>query len=200
MPGIDRFFASSFSQRIKKNMKSTELEKLERALFFENGMSIKLSMEHFDKFHLQCKKIIGESKLFEKKCLDDICKIKHSNDDVKIIINDEKLKNKILSFFGDSDSKKILKTIMTNDKVIPEILRKSKVPKTSGYRKIENLINSGFIIETSKILSDSKKISKYRCVFHQIVIKIKSDSFIIEGYLSKKELNKSTIIKKISPI
>ena len=47
-------------------------------------------------------------------------------------------------------------------------LKESKIPKTSGYRKIEDLLVSGLLIETGKILSESKKISKIRCVFQEI--------------------------------
>ena len=42
------------------------------------------------------------------------------------------------------------------------ILNESKIPKTSGYRKIENLIINGLIVESGKVLSESKRISKYR--------------------------------------
>lgn len=200
MVGIDRFLSSSLSKKIKKNLNNNELKKLERELFLSNGMSIKLSMEHFDKFHLQCKKILNDSTSFEQKCLNQICKIKHSKDHTIIKIHDEEMINKILQFFGDDDIKNILKIIMKNEKTIPDILKESNIPKTSAYRKIENLINAGMIIETGKILSESKKISKYRCIFEQIVIKLKSDSFLIEGYLSKKELSKSTIMKKLEKL
>ena len=50
MAGIDRMIASSLSSEIKKNLDSDILKKVERELFLQHGMSIKLSIEHFEKF------------------------------------------------------------------------------------------------------------------------------------------------------
>ena len=50
MTGIDRLISTSLSHIIKKKLNSDERKKLERKLFLEHGMSIKLSIEHFHKF------------------------------------------------------------------------------------------------------------------------------------------------------
>jgi len=50
MGGIDRFISSSLSSEIKKNLDLEILKRTERELFLEHGMSIKLSIEHFQKF------------------------------------------------------------------------------------------------------------------------------------------------------
>jgi len=76
-------------------------------------------------------------------------------------------------------------------------LKESKIPKTSGYRKIEDLLVSGLLIETGKILSESKKISKIRCVFQEISINIKKEKITISGIVSKKIFEKSTSMKSI---
>ncbi len=80
---------------------------------------------------------------------------------------------------------------------IPQILKESKVPKTSGYRKIENLIINGLIIESGKVLSESKKISKLQCIFQEIKLDIKKERIIVSGIISKKMFEKSTCMKSI---
>jgi hypothetical protein len=50
MGGIDRMIATALSCEIKKELNSDILKKTERELFLEQGMSIKLSIEHFHKF------------------------------------------------------------------------------------------------------------------------------------------------------
>jgi hypothetical protein len=46
MGGIDRMIATALSCEIKKELNSDILKKTERELFLEQGMSIKLSIEH----------------------------------------------------------------------------------------------------------------------------------------------------------
>ena len=75
----------------------------------------------------------------------------------------------ILESFGDLETRKIITALLENEYTIPQILKESKVPKTSGYRKIENLLINGLLVETGKILSESKKISKIQFIFQKFV-------------------------------
>ena len=195
MAGIDRLISASLSQIIKKRLNSNELKNLERKLFLEHGMSIKLSIEHFDKFNEILKNISNTDKnKFENECINEIIKIKKINDNYSIKIIDQKLSDLILELCGDVETRKILICLFDNDLTIPQILKESKIPKTSGYRKIENLIINGLILESGKILSESKRISKYRCVFDEIKIEMKKNDIIIQGIINKKTFDKSTSI------
>ena len=195
MAGIDRLISVSLSQIIKKRLNSNELKNLERKLFLEHGMSIKLSIEHFDKFNEILKNISNTDKnKFENECINEIIKIKKINDNYSIKIIDQKLSDLILELCGDVETRKILICLFDNDLTIPQILKESKIPKTSGYRKIENLIINGLILESGKILSESKRISKYRCVFDEIKIEMKKNDIIIQGIINKKTFDKSTSI------
>ena len=78
--------------------------------------------------------------------------------------------------------------MLENEYTIPQILKESKVPKTSGYRKIENLILNGLIIESGKVLSESKKISKLQCIFQEIRLEIKKNKFGIIGIVNEKNV------------
>ena len=98
---------------------------------------------------------------------------------------------------GALGSRKIISSLLENEYTIPQILKESKVPKTSGYRKIENLILHGFIIESGKVLSESKKISKLQCVFQEIKLDIKKEKITVNGIISKKMFEKSTSMKSI---
>ena len=88
-------------------------------------------------------------------------------------------------------------SLLENEYIIPQILKESKVPKTSGYRKIENLLINGLLIETGKVLSESKKISKIQCIFQKMMINIEKEKIIINGEVSKKMFEKSTSMKLI---
>lgn len=195
MAGIDRLISTSLSNVIKKKLDSNELKNIERKLFLEHGMSIKLSIEYFDKFSKTLKNISNiDRKKFENECINEIIKIKKTDKDYSVKIIDQKLIDLILELCGDSETRKIIICLFDNNLTIPQILKESKVPKTSGYRKIENLIINGLILESGKVLSESKRISKYKCVFDEIKIGMKKNDIMIQGIINKKTFDKSTSI------
>ena len=198
MAGIDRLIATSLSTEIKKSMDLDVLKKVERELFLEHGMSIKLSVEHFQKFLSVLKKNSNlDVKKFEKDCVNKILKVKKRDDKYSVTIINSELSDLILELFGESETRKIISTLLENEYTIPQILKESKVPKTSGYRKIENLILHGLIIESGKVLSESKKISKLQCVFQEIKLDIKKEKITVSGSISQKMFEKSTSMKSI---
>ncbi len=201
MSGIDRMIAGALAIEIKKQLEIDVLKKIERELFLEHGMSIKLSIEHFHKFSNVLKKNSTlDIKKFEKDCINKIIKVKRRDEKYVVTIINSDLRDLILELFGEIESRKIISSLLENEYTIPQILKESKVPKTSGYRKIENLILHGLIIESGKVLSESKKISKLQCVFQEIKLDIKKEKITITGIVTKKMFEKSTSMKSIIEI
>ncbi|MFB5613136.1 MAG: transcriptional regulator [Nitrosarchaeum sp.] len=195
MAGIDKLISSSLSDIIKKKLDSKNLKELERRLFLKEGMSIKISIEHFQKFNESLEKIPSiNKKKFIDDCMNQIIKIKKINEKYCIVIIDQKLIDLILQACGDPETRRILHSLFDNELTIPQILSESQTPKTSGYRKIENLIINGLILESGKVLSESKKISKYKCIFDEIKIGMKKEGIEIQGIINKKIFEKSTSI------
>jgi len=198
MSGIDRLISTALSAEIKKKLEIDMLKKVERELFLEHGMSIKLSIEHFQKFTKVLKNNSNfDITKFEKDSINKIIKIKKREHDYNVIIVDTELSDLILELFSDSETRKIISSLLENEYTIPQVLKESKVPKTSGYRKIENLIIKGLIIESGKVLSESKKISKLQCVFQEIKLDIKKEKITVNGIVSEKMFEKSTSMKSI---
>ncbi len=198
MGGIDKLISGALSTEIKKKMDLDVLKKVERELFLDHGMSIKLSIEHFQKFTNILKKNSNiDIKRFEKDCINKIIKVKKRDDRYNVTIVNTFVTDLILELFSESETRKIISTLLENEYTIPQILKESKVPKTSGYRKIENLIINGLIIESGKVLSESKRISKLQCVFQEIKLDIKKEKITVKGVVSKKMFEKSTSMKSI---
>lgn len=198
MGGIDRMIASALSCEIKKNLDSEILKNTERELFLDHGMSIKLSIEHFQKFSSVLRKNSNMDVMkFERDCIANVLKVKKRDDKYLITIIESNLKDLILELFGEIETRKIISTLLDNEYTIPQILKESKVPKTSGYRKIENLILHGLILESGKVLSESKKISKLQCIFQEIKLDIKKDKIDVTGVVNKKTFEKSSSMKAI---
>ena len=198
MSGIDRLISDALSTEIKKKISLDVLKKVERELFLEHGMSIKLSIEHFHKFTSVLKKNSNVNvKKFERECINKIIKIKKNNDKYILTIINSNLSNLVLELFGDMETRKIISSLLEKEFTIPQILKESKVPKTSGYRKIENMIINGIIIESGKILSESKKIFKLQCIFQEINLDMKKERIVVKGVVSQKMFEKSTSMKSI---
>jgi hypothetical protein len=198
MGGIDRLVASALSSEIKKQLPLDVLKKIERELFLEHGMSIKLSIEHFHRFSsILRKNSTLDIKKLEKDCINKIIKVKKKEDKYLATIVNSELSDLILKLFGEVETRKIISSLLEKEYTIPQILKESKVPKTSGYRKIENLILNGLVIESGKVLSESKKISKLQCVFHEMKIEIKKEKITVTGIITEKMFEKSTSMKSI---
>lgn len=195
MGGIDRLISKSLSHKIKEKLDDDELKILERKLFLEHGMSIKLSIEHFDKLDQVLKNILNlNRKKFENECINEVIKIKKINDKYHVKIINQNLIDSLIILCGDNETRLILSCLFDNELTIPQILSESKIPKTSGYRKIENLIINGLIVESGKVLSESKRISKYKCVFDEIKIEMKKNDIVFQGIINEQIFDKSTSI------
>lgn len=176
------------------------MSKIENRLESKYGISLIESMEQFQKFDAVLREIFGAgADGLEKKFLKSICKIKESeNKDSWFSIEDEMIKKTILETYGDDDNVKILDYSNQKAKTISDILNHYKFPQTSGYRKINNLINSGLLIEDGQIISaDKKRISKYRSLFNSVRINIIKNKINIDIQLNKNNQHESAIMQVI---
>jgi hypothetical protein len=198
MPGIDLLISRALSLEIKKNLNPNILKNLEKKLFFEHGMSIKLSMGHFDNFQNILKNTSDiETEYFEKNCIDKIIQVSKTKNNYIIKIIDKKLSEKILDYFGDPETRKILMSLMGTSLTISEILKISNVLKSPAYRKIENLLLDGLILESGKILKNNKRVTQYFCIFDEVNIIIKINEFVIEGTINSRIFNQSSIAQTV---
>lgn len=198
MAGIDRFLAVQLSDTIKKKLKPNTLKTVERQLFLNYGMSIKLSIEYFDRFlEILTKNSDLDVKKFQNDCINELIKIKKLDGKYSIILKDDKISQLVIEQIGDSESRKIISSIFRDDLIIPEILKNSQVPKTSGYRKIENMIFNGIIVETGTVLSESKKVSKFKCCFNKIDVSMNQNETRVSLVLDEDMIKKSSCLNEV---
>ncbi len=73
----------------------------------------------------------------------------------------------------------ILNAVMTKSRLVSEILQACNLPQTSGYRKINKLVDAGLLVISGSIIgTDGRQIFKYTTSFDSI-------SVFIEGGKSK---------------
>lgn len=194
MGGIDLLLSRDLASEIKKGLDADTLSKIERDLFFQHGMSIKLSIEHFEKLHDVIKDHSNiDIKNFEKTCLQKIVQIFRSDNHYEIDIISPSLSEIVFNYFGDMESRKILLSIMNEPLTVPEILSRSGILKSPAYRKIENLLLDGIILESGKIMTNNKRVSQYQCIFDQVNLVMENGVYRIKALVDSKYFKESSM-------
>lgn len=174
MTGVDQIFAASLEKIIRDNLGETTIHKIQNRLFEKFGMSITESMVKFDKLDDVLREFFGAgAEGLEKKFLDNICNIKSKKDkaEKRFTISDPTISQSILKAFSDDEMAKILNASIGEPWTISEILEKLGIPKTSGYRKMNELIEEGLMIKSgSELTSNRRMIDKYKSVFDNVNI------------------------------
>lgn len=196
MPGLDHLLAKSLNEIIEKNLGAKTAKKIDDRLFEKFGISITQAMEEFDKLDLVLREFFGKgADGIERKFFENIfeTKSKKSNDNW-YTLTDSQINSIILQTYGDLEKKKILESVSDKPKIIADILKDCDLPRTSGYRKINNLIDEGLLSVSDQLIVDNKKINKYVCVFSNLRIDINKNKVRIEIQLNKSDQLKSTIL------
>ncbi len=198
--GIDNLLVPSLRKQIEENLGAEKLEKIEQRLIERHGMSIVQAVKEFYKLDSVLREFFGaNADEIETKSLLSIIELeKTEKDEEWITIQDQELSKTFLQTFGDEDKKTILDTVLNKSLIVADILKESKIPQTSGYRKINSMISNGILISNGFELSkDNKKIKKYETVFENIKMGIQEKGMIVKLQLKKHHLTNSAIFQII---
>lgn len=196
MTGLDRLFAKSLDAIIRENLGDRTIQKIENRLFEKYGITLTQSIEQFQKLDAVLREYFGAAADgLEQKFLKSICNITVSDGETWLVIDNPVLTKVILGSFGDDDKKKILSTINGNSLIISQVIELANIAQTSGYRKINALIDDGLLVPSGYVSgSDGKKISKYRSIFDNINIDIVKNKITVSLHLAKEDMQESTIL------
>lgn len=120
--------------------------------------------------------------------------VKKDDVSITIRINDTELTDKIIDVYLDKDSRIILYNLRS-PMTITEIVKKSKLPQSSVYRKVEALVEQGLIL-FSGFNNDAKngkrnhKRSLYEKTIHSISFNLKSNIHTTELVIKRHALQK----------
>lgn len=174
MTGVDSLFAASLEKIITDNLGETTVRKIQDRLFEKFGISITSSMAEFEKLDSVLREFFGAgAEGLEKKFLDNICSIKSKKDkeEKRFTISDVSISQSIIRAFSDEETSKILNASIGEPWTIAEILEKLDIPKTSGYRKINSLIDEGLLVKVGyDLTANRRKVEKYKSLFDNVNI------------------------------
>jgi DNA-binding transcriptional ArsR family regulator len=99
-----------------------------------------------------------------------------------LLIKDKKMINIILTILADEELRDIFNIMKEKPVSAQEILKNTKIPHTSFYRKINWMLeNKLVIIDSVQETKDNKKYSMFRAIFDDITIKLQRDIITIEA-------------------
>ncbi|MGI0004497.1 MAG: transcriptional regulator [Candidatus Nitrosotenuis sp.] len=187
MAGLDRLLAKSLDSTIRENLGDRTAQKIEERLFEKYGISLTQSIEQFQKLDAVLREFFGAgADGLEQRFLRDVCEIKAINDDSWVCIENPELTKIILESFGDDDKKKILGALNEEPMLISEIIETCNIAQTSGYRKINSLIDGGMLTPAGHTITpDGKRVTKYKSIFDNIKIDIIQNKITVAIRLQK---------------
>ena len=200
MGGLDRLLAKSLDMTIRNNLGEKTTEKIEQRLVEKYGINITQGIEQFQKIDAVLREFFGAgADGLEKKFLENICKTKgKTKTNNWFTIEDTSIAQIILESYGDEDKSKIMTSVSEDAKIISEILSDCKIPQTSGYRKINSLIENGLLVTEGSIVSgDGRRVSKYRTLFDNTRINIVKNHITVDVQLNRPNLNESSVLQVI---
>jgi len=201
MSGLDTLIARSLDSTIRENLGEQTYQKLERRLFERHGIGFTQAVEDFRKLDSVLREFFGNgAEGVERQIIDKIMILEQSKRQEKrwITIEDQSLTKLILESLGDEDKKNILNAVIDESRIISDILETSRIPQTSGYRKVNTLIQSGMLIpEGFATTHDGKRVTKYRSVFENISIEIEKNKVIVKVQPTKESLKNSHIMQLV---
>ncbi|QUC64094.1 hypothetical protein NsoK4_06495 [Nitrosopumilus sp. K4] len=202
MVGFDHLLAKSLNEVIRTHLGDKAIKKIEDRLFEKFGISLTQSIEQFEKFDLVLREFFGKgADGVERKIFEDIFQTNSKKSKGNWhTIKSSQISSTILQNFGDPEKKKIIESVLDKPKIIADILDDCNLPQTSGYRKINSLIDDGLLVSVGQIIKDNKKINKYVSVINNVKINIEKNNVVVELQLTEHQQQNSSILQTIQQL
>ena len=178
---LDRFLSQSLLHLIREKLGEKSCEKIESSLQQQYGLSLAESMKVFDALDATLRRFFGTgAAAIEADFLEQILQLVNPRGFAGSIgmwmeIRHCDLVNTILSSYGDSEKRRILDWAIGQPSTISKILESCIIPKSSGYRIVNEMVRNGLLYEDGiSITADGRKVSKYSALLQRVKIDLES--------------------------
>ncbi len=199
--GLDNLLVPSIRRSIEENLGKESLNKIEQRLMERHGLALVQAIKDFHKLDSVLREFFGAgADGLEQKFLQNVIGIEKSKrfNSNWVEIKDPELSKIFLESFADKDKKAILGEVIDKPLIIAKILESSKIPQTSGYRKINFLIDNGLLVSNGfELTHDGKKVKEYETIFENIKVDIVKNNITVKVQLKNTLLKNSTIIQTV---
>ena len=206
---LDRLLGQALESMIREKLGQKTCEKIEARLRQRYNLDLPASINDFYTLDATLREFFGSgADAIEEDFANRLISI---NTPAKgrpwITIANKDLAELILATYGDKEKRIILEVAFNRPSVILDLLETTGIPKSSGYRLINQLVDEGLLTEHGyAVSSDGKKVSKYTALFEKVTIELDTNGLIFDSLplssipivqvlLKENILNESQIIR-----
>ena len=206
---LDRLLGQALESMIREKLGQKTCEKIEVRLRQRYNLDLPASINEFYTLDATLREFFGSgADAIEEDFANRLISI---NTPAKgrpwITIANKDLAELILATYGDKEKRIILEVAFNRPSVILDLLETTGIPKSSGYRLINQLVDEGLLTEHGYAeSSDGKKVSKYTALFEKVTIELDTNGLIFDSLplssipivqvlLKENILNESQIIR-----
>lgn len=206
---LDRLLGQALESMIREKLGQKTCEKIEARLRQRYNLDLPASINDFYTLDATLREFFGSgADAIEEDFANRLISI---NTPAKgrpwITIANKDLAELILATYGDKEKRIILEVAFNRPSVILDLLETTGIPKSSGYRLINQLVDEGLLTEHGYAeSSDGKKVSKYTALFEKVTIELDTNGLIfdvlplssipiVQVLLKENILNESQIIR-----
>lgn len=198
MAALDKLLAQSLASIIKKQLGTSTYQKVEARLKERYGLDLIDSIKDFYTLDATLREFFGAgADSLEEDFLNHLVSLQSGTKGRHwLTIENQDLARLIFESYGYREKRLILDAAFKKPNVILEILDACNIPRSSGYRIINELVEDGLLTEEGYAeTADGKKVSKYTSLFEKVKIEIGKESIVVEVMLKENILNESNVIK-----
>lgn len=198
MNALDKLLAQALTVVIKKKLGEKTYEKIEIRLRERYKITPADAVRDFQKLDATLREFFGPgADAMEKDFLEHIISLDTSKTDRPwVIIENQELAQLILESYGDREKKQILDVAFRKPDVILDILERCNIPKSTGYRIINELVDDGLLTESGYATTDDgKRVNLYTSLFENVKIEIMQGKISVRVQLKEEVLHESFLVR-----
>lgn len=199
MQGLDILFTKAIVRSIKDKLDDERIQNMNKKLEEDHGLRFEELFIRYDDIRSSLDKFETDLKDIEDKVLRDFLTIENTTaNDTLVVVRNKYLTEMILKTFADDDKKRILDVTRDGSETVPRILSLCNLPNTSGYRKMNQLIEEGFVVPVGLAESfEGKRAIQYKSLIQRVQITVNNDSVLTAISVPKEASNSSQIINTV---
>jgi len=195
--GIDILLHKAILQSIQKEIDSKRFHDIEQSLQ-KQGIKFSDLINKFGEIRKPLFEFEEEMKRIEDVVFREFLVIEKSHGETWLTIKSHYLTESILKTFADDDKKRILDFMRTKSETIPRTLVSCNLPNTSGYRKMRQLIDDGFVIPAGLVETiEGRRAMLYKSIIQKIQIVIDKNEIHAKISVPKEVIGSSGIVKML---
>ncbi|MFY9301125.1 MAG: hypothetical protein WAO91_08055 [Candidatus Nitrosotenuis sp.] len=197
MNALDVLLHKAMLQTIQNEIDMERFQHIKKRLQ-NQGIVVSDLINRFDEVRGPLSGFEEELKRVEDKVFKEFLVVESTDNETWLTIKNRYLTESIIKTFADEDKKLILDLTSAKAETIPKTLVLCKIPNTSGYRKMRQLIDDGFVTPTGLVETfEGRRTMLYRTIIEGIQIIINKSDVSTKIAVPKEILGSSVLIRTI---